>query len=224
VSVIAVGKPVTTAEKWHRYDAWNEGLKRELFSGQWEGQPVYLDLEPEVLARVAGAAEDEDTDPAEALLATVRPTLHPRPDGVGLFREHLARERRWRMSGGTGAPPFLAVLAFLSLVAEEMRGDSLPGCPPAPPAPPLARCPLLASRCHRFGSGASARSSRRSSDTSHARGVWGPYGRLRPRMSSPMTTALMTRLRRPWSTQRVMTLGSNMLPTSITRGGTASAR
>ena len=108
--------------KWELYDAWNAGIKREVFSGQWAGQPVYLDLEPEVLSRLSRAVGDGGSTPSECLTAAVRPTLHPRADGVGLFSQHLARERRWRAHGGNETPPFLAVLALLSVVAEAMRG------------------------------------------------------------------------------------------------------
>ncbi|MGH7717301.1 MAG: hypothetical protein ACREON_00445 [Gemmatimonadaceae bacterium] len=105
------------------YEAWNAGIEREIFSGQWAGQPVYLDLEEEVLARIARTVDGGSNDPAESLSAAVRPTLHPLADGVGLFAEHLRRELEWRSDGGTATPPFLAVLGFLSLVAEGMRTD-----------------------------------------------------------------------------------------------------
>ena len=109
---------------WERYDAWNEGIKRELFSGQWAGEPVYLDLEPDVLARIAESAQDDAQAPAEGLNRAVTPTLNPIPgQGGSLFAKHLARERGWQAGGCDGTPPFLAALAFLSLIAEGMRGD-----------------------------------------------------------------------------------------------------
>src|SRR4051812_27856858 len=108
---------IRTPPGWESYEAWNAGIEREIFSGQWAGQPVYLDLEEEVLERIAQTAAGEGGDPAESLMAAVRPTLHPLPDGVGLFAKHLREEREWRLAGSSGTPPFLAVLAFLSLVA-----------------------------------------------------------------------------------------------------------
>jgi hypothetical protein len=114
-----------TPPGWEAYEAWNAGIEREIFSGQWAGQPVYLDLEEEVLERIAQTAGGDGGDPAESLMAAVRPTLHPLPDGIGLFAEHLKRERKWRQEGSHGTPPFLAVLAFLSLVAEGMRTDEV---------------------------------------------------------------------------------------------------
>src|SRR4051812_36394759 len=42
--------------RWARYDAWNGGIEREFFSGQSADRPVYLDLEADVLARIAEAA------------------------------------------------------------------------------------------------------------------------------------------------------------------------
>lgn len=110
---------------WEQYEAWNVGIEREIFSGQWEGQPVYLDLEEHLLESIARGVGSTEGTPAESLTAAVRPTLHPLPDRVGLFAEHLQRERKWRLAGSVGTPPFLAVLAFLSLVAEGMRSDEV---------------------------------------------------------------------------------------------------
>src|SRR3954447_4743185 len=93
---------------FERYDAWNEGIKRELFSGQWAAQPVYLDLEENVLERIAGASPDAG-DRAEDLAAAVRPTIPPNSAGLLLSRHH-ARLRGWRAGGCEGTPPFLALL------------------------------------------------------------------------------------------------------------------
>lgn len=93
------------------------------FDGRWAGQPVYLDLEDEVLAEM-GALACEGGDPAELFQDAVRRTLNTRPDGAStMLAEHCARTRRWQRDGRLGTPPFLAVLAFFSLVAEGMRTD-----------------------------------------------------------------------------------------------------
>jgi len=104
---------------WQAYDRWNAAIAEEFFSGRYGGRPVYLDLEDDVLARLAKSAAEDPGSPRDALVAAVRPTLFTRNPSV-LFKAHLTRLDAWDL---VGPPPCLAVLALLSLAAESMASD-----------------------------------------------------------------------------------------------------
>ena len=105
---------------WDRYLRWNEALARVVYSPEAAGAPAYLDMEDEVLARVAAKAGEPAGDPREQLASAVRATLnHPRATG-GVFGDQVRELRRWRPE--TGDPPrIIGLLAVLCLAAEEMR-------------------------------------------------------------------------------------------------------
>lgn len=108
---------------WATYDRWSNAIADEFFSGRFAGRPVYLDLEEDVLARVAEAAEFTG-DPTDGFVAAVAPTISLF-ERRSLFGAHAVRLRRWRTDPHTiTAPPVVGVLAFMSLVAEHMRGDA----------------------------------------------------------------------------------------------------
>ncbi len=87
------------------------------------GRPVYLDLEEDVLLRLADQVHAEG-EPKEALAQAVIPTLYLWPEHDGsLLDLHVRRLSRWQQEGRVGAPPCLAVLALFSLAAEGMRRD-----------------------------------------------------------------------------------------------------
>src|SRR5207247_8366453 len=105
------------------YEAWNSAVHREFFDGTWRDRPIYLDLEDDVLVRISRAAGGDGTDPEGALVRAVKPTLYLYPERERIFTNHVRRARMWLMTGAKDAPPFLAVLALLSVVAEKMRSD-----------------------------------------------------------------------------------------------------
>ena len=112
------------AVDWPSYDRWNAAIADEFFAGRYGGHPVYLDLEDDALARIAGAAVGDDVqDPRAGLIDAVRPTLYLVPR-MSIFRAHRRRLRNWRLRGGEGPPPIIAVLALLSLIAEQMTRDT----------------------------------------------------------------------------------------------------
>ena len=116
----ATRNPVNTA--WERYERLNFAVAEEVFGEGVAGQPVYLDLEPDVLARIAERmGESPATEPDELLCEVVRATL-PAPDSAsGLFSVHTDRAVQWELEGSSKPPPCIGVLAVLSLVAERMK-------------------------------------------------------------------------------------------------------
>ena len=86
------------------------------------GQPVYLDLEPDVLARVAKhMGLSPETEPDEQLIEVVKATLSSPEGAAGVFSAHTTRAWLWELEGNSSPPPCIAVLAMLSLVAERMK-------------------------------------------------------------------------------------------------------
>lgn len=109
--------------EWATYARWNSALAAEFFDGRHGGRPVYLDLEDDVLARVAeSAGADPSHAPDEELIRAVRPTLGL-TTGTSLFGYHVKRLIRWQRGDRQSPPPIVGVLAFQSLVAERMRSD-----------------------------------------------------------------------------------------------------
>jgi hypothetical protein len=120
---VASAKAAGDASFWDGYDAWNEAIAEVFFDGRHAHRPVYLDLEPEVLAEAASLAGAEAEDPLADLTAAVKKTLYLTALGPQLFDRHTQRAMAWIIEGRKSPPPFLALLAFLSSIAEEMRSD-----------------------------------------------------------------------------------------------------
>src|SRR5215217_8888340 len=108
--------------EWVTYDRWNAAIAAEFFTGMYGGRPVYLDLDDDALQRLGVAVEAGD-EPGDDLVAAVRPTIRLHERGA-LFGAHVGRLRRWRSREASTPPPVIALLAFMSLVAERMRGDA----------------------------------------------------------------------------------------------------
>lgn len=110
-------------DPWHVLDRWSAAIHECIFGGEAAARPVYLDLEDDVIARIAVRAGAGDDDPEGALAEAVKPTLNLGAGAPPLLQAHFRRTTTWRAGGAQGTPPFLAVLAFMSLVAEGMRSD-----------------------------------------------------------------------------------------------------
>ena len=108
-------------DRWDRYLAWNAALAVVVYGLDESGLPVYLDLEESILEKVAIEAGEFGPDAREELLDAVRPTLNAPSHQAGMFGGHLAKLARWNVDSGE-PPPSLALLALLSLAAEDMHG------------------------------------------------------------------------------------------------------
>ena len=107
---------------WEEYEKWNDAIAHEIFNENTAGQPVYLDLEEDVLARIASRVGlNPRSDPASALVEAVRATLHPPTRSTAVFSAHTAAACHWKLEGDSTPPPCVGLLAVFSLVAEEMR-------------------------------------------------------------------------------------------------------
>lgn len=110
----------TSQEGWQEYLRWNRALADVIYCPAVTGAPAYLDPEPDVLQTAAAAAQVVTTNPREALIKALRPTLN-RPDHpAGMFEGHVVRLMQWRRDSGD-PPPVIGLLTVLCLAAEDMR-------------------------------------------------------------------------------------------------------
>jgi hypothetical protein len=108
---------------WALYHRWNDAFAEVAYGSGQAGLPVYLDLEDELLEKVAVSAGLGLDEPRKQLVAAVRSTLGLPTSQGGIFHWHRSRLGSWRPSGGE-PPPVIALLSLLTLAAEEMReGD-----------------------------------------------------------------------------------------------------
>jgi len=112
--------------EWARYARWNQAVADVVFSKEQAGLPVYLDLEDDVIARMAEMVGEVVGDPAENLVSAVAATVDRHGGASRLFINHRALVHQWERSEQVDHPPHLAFLAVLSLAAERMaEGDGM---------------------------------------------------------------------------------------------------
>lgn len=105
------------------YHAWNRATDEYFFQGRYANEPVYLDVEDEALHEISALAGVPSENVEQSLTDAVKATLALPPADNSVFLEQLTAAREWG-NRRLGPPPFLALLAFLSLVAEQMRTDA----------------------------------------------------------------------------------------------------
>ncbi len=109
--------------QWDAYDAWNDSIAVHFFDGSFAQRPVYLDMDDGTLAGMA-AIVGADGSPDQELTDAVAETLLIGITGMTTFARHINRKRKWESNDRDSKPPFLALLAFFSLIAEQMhQGD-----------------------------------------------------------------------------------------------------
>ena len=116
------GKGVTRLPAaWDSYLRWNVAIAEVVYSRDNAGQPVYLDLEDDVLAAIRDIAAPDADDPAAGLVATVKATLALDGGASKVFAAHLHALNMWHSGSMLGPPPTLALLGIFSLAAEVMH-------------------------------------------------------------------------------------------------------
>lgn len=107
------------SSEWRVYSLWNKALSEYFFDGKNEDRPVYLDINDQLLVDL-GQEIGIDKDQAvlhfiSAIAGTLVQGLH--------FDDHFYVAAVWRQRKGEETPPFIALLAFFSYVAERMVRD-----------------------------------------------------------------------------------------------------
>lgn len=115
---------------WERYLRWNGAICATVFTEEQSGRPVYLDMDDDVLDKVAVHLPFSVENARADLARTVRTTLSF-SSPAQVFRKHLDELRRWRADSSSDTvghqyepPPVVALLAVFTLAAEDMGGDS----------------------------------------------------------------------------------------------------
>ena len=128
---------------WRPYDYWNAALAETVFSGNFAGRAVYLDMEPEVLQQAAVYIWPSTLQSGDDAVLSFRDTV--RRTCVGEDRDlrserdrsrsnrfdldkHARRLERWHrerqsQTDSTEPPPSIAILALFALAAERMQSD-----------------------------------------------------------------------------------------------------
>lgn len=104
---------------WRRYEQWNAALAAVAAEQGEGGQPLYLQLDDEVLQAAVSHLGEDVKEPRRQLVALVRSTMDIGPDAPPL-KAHAARARFWEPANGD-PPPCIALLYVCSAAAMEMR-------------------------------------------------------------------------------------------------------
>ncbi|MFV0633424.1 hypothetical protein [Demequina sp.] len=116
---------MTSIEAWDTYTRWNDAIATVIYSESHDATPAYLDLDDDVLAKIANAA-DWDGDPTEGLRDAVAGVVVQ--DGMLRLEQLTVRRGQWMRDVRTRRepPPVLAFLAISVLAAEQMGADGSP--------------------------------------------------------------------------------------------------
>lgn len=106
------------------YLDWNIAIADVVFPVTDIPEPVYLDLEDDVLEDIGERLDVVSNEVERALCTSVRETLDV--GSAKPFRQHTTALWRWSQDRTLDPPPVLAVLAVTSLAAERMSaGDGM---------------------------------------------------------------------------------------------------
>ncbi len=117
-SVAGSSSMIPDRDAWAGYDRWNDLLAAELFPETEQPSPVYLDLEADVLSRVAARIGVPEDGVVQALAGAVASTVEV--ESARAFRHHRQRLSVWRTGDRERVNPLIALLAVFSLAAERM--------------------------------------------------------------------------------------------------------
>lgn len=121
-----------TTSAWAEYLRWNTAVCETVFTQVHAGQPVYLDMDQDVLSSVAELLSVGAKAGTRELVTAVRGTLILDRNQSDVFRGHLQQLAAWRRSitehredlqHAAGPPPVVALLAVFTLAAEAMGSD-----------------------------------------------------------------------------------------------------
>lgn len=113
----ATGLTNQNSELWDGYRQWNRVIAEYFYSGTFSGKPVYLDINDQLLLDIGGRLQTKD--PIASFKRSIKFTL----SNKNLFSNHLNIAKTWRQRKTEETPPFVALLAFFSYVAEKMVRD-----------------------------------------------------------------------------------------------------
>lgn len=104
-------------EKWGEYCAWNRAIAQYFYTGRFENKPVYLDINDQLIIDIG--TDLKIKNPVAHFKRAIKKTLSVKH----LFSNHSIVAINWRNRKVEETPPFIALLAFFSYIAEKMVGD-----------------------------------------------------------------------------------------------------
>jgi|GEM_PF-5682322 len=110
----------TNAEAWSNYSKWNELIASHFFSEKFEDRPVYLDISDQLLAAFSEKLDLSVIDTVNDFKNSIISTL----SRSSVFNPHLLNAFKWKKRSEEETPPFVALLALFSYVAEKMVRDN----------------------------------------------------------------------------------------------------
>lgn len=110
----------TSCDAWLNYSEWNELIASHFFSEKFEGRPVYLDISDQLLTVFS---EKLDLSVAETI-NNFKNSIIDTLSRSSVFNLHLLNAFKWKRRVEEETPPFVALLAFFSYVAEKMVSDN----------------------------------------------------------------------------------------------------
>ena len=107
----------------YSFEIINNVLNSVFLDGRFQGVPVYLDMEGEIVDEVAKKLKCKSSELDLIIGHTVANSLTWQ--GNNIYYYHLENEKQWRTDKNkfTSPPPFTALLLALSIAAERMRKD-----------------------------------------------------------------------------------------------------
>jgi hypothetical protein len=105
------------------YNQVNQVVNEVFFDGGFQGLPVYLDLEDEIVSLLSEKLNESPDAVEDILSLSVAETIdwsHP-----NIYHFHKANLLKWHKENFDEPPPFTALLLTLSLAAERMRDDGV---------------------------------------------------------------------------------------------------
>ena len=103
------------------YKKFNDAANNIFFDGRFSNEPIYLDLEGDVLEQLSQQVSVPVSEVEDELSKSVISTLDWTHEDI--YAWHSSNAESWRASDFSSPPPFTALLLVLSLAAERMRSD-----------------------------------------------------------------------------------------------------
>lgn len=119
--------PTAAARPWDEYRAWNDAIADVIFPVGEDFAPVYMDLEADVLKRIAERIDRTGDGERQGLADAVKAIVLDRSTGRVQLTALVNETRAWsRKKIRRNPPPCLAFLALTVLAAEDMgKGEDL---------------------------------------------------------------------------------------------------
>jgi hypothetical protein len=108
-----------TESGWRNYSLWNEVIFNHFFSGANKNKNVYLFINDEIVKDIGKQLNIPESEAIISFTNSIKATLVNQLP----FDEHYYVANKWMKRGIEESPPFIALLALFSYVAEQMVAD-----------------------------------------------------------------------------------------------------